>query len=60
LNEVARYYNDVIDVNIGRFTTLLGPIVLVGMTFVIGVIILGMFLPIFKLSTLGIGGSGGM
>lgn len=53
MEEVSRYYSDVIDTTITRFTTLLGPIVLIFMAIIIGSLIIAMFLPIFKFATLG-------
>jgi len=53
LEEISKYYNDIIDVAVTRFTTLIGPIVLIFMAFVIGALIIAMFLPIFKFASLG-------
>jgi len=53
LEETAKYYKDVVDVAVTRFTTILGPLALIFMTVGIGFIVMGMFLPIFKLATLG-------
>lgn len=53
MEEISKYYSDVIDNAVTRFTTLLGPVVLIIMAFVIGSLIIAMFLPIFKFATLG-------
>ncbi len=53
LGEVAKYYGDIVDTTMTRFTTLLGPVVLLFMALVIGGLIVAMFMPIFKFSTLG-------
>ncbi|NQU95121.1 MAG: type II secretion system F family protein [Candidatus Omnitrophica bacterium] len=53
LEEVAKYYGDIVDTTMTRFTTLLGPVVLLFMALVIGGLIVAMFMPIFKFATLG-------
>jgi type IV pilus assembly protein PilC len=53
MEEISKYYSDLIDTAVTRFTTLLGPIVLIIMAFVIGGLIIAMFMPIFKLTGLG-------
>jgi len=53
LEEVSKYYKDVIDIAVTRFTALIGPVVLILMSVVIGSLIVAMFLPIFKIATLG-------
>lgn len=50
--EVSKYYTEVLDTAISRFTTLIEPIMLIGMGFVIGIMVIAMFLPIFKLASL--------
>lgn len=53
LEEISKYYKDVIDIAVTRFTALIGPVVLIFMAVVIGSLIVAMFLPIFKIATLG-------
>lgn len=53
MEEISKYYSDLIDTAVTRFTTLLGPIVLIIMAFIIGSLIIAMFMPIFKLTGLG-------
>ena len=52
LEEVSKYYKDIIENALTRFTTLIGPVVLILMTVMIGGIVIAMFLPIFKIATL--------
>jgi len=51
-DEIAKYYNDTIDTTITRFTTLIEPVMLIFMAIVIGILVVAMFLPIFKLANL--------
>ncbi len=53
LEELSIYYNEVIDVAITRFTTLISPVMLIIMASIIGSLLVAMFLPIFKIATLG-------
>ncbi|MDD4957287.1 MAG: type II secretion system F family protein [Candidatus Omnitrophica bacterium] len=52
LEEVSKYYADIVENLVVRFTTLLGPLVLIFMTVIIGSLIVAMFLPIFKLASI--------
>lgn len=52
LDEISNYYNSVIDTAVTRFTTLLGPVVLIGVAAIIGVLVIAMFLPIFELTAI--------
>jgi len=53
LEEVSKYYIEVIDTAVTRFTALIGPVVLMLMAVIIGGLVVAMFLPIFKFATLG-------
>ncbi|MBF0489825.1 MAG: type II secretion system F family protein [Candidatus Omnitrophica bacterium] len=49
LEHVAKYYKNNVNAFVKRFATIIEPFMLVFMAFVIGVIVLSIFLPLFKL-----------
>jgi len=51
LNEVSKYYTEVVDTAVTRFTALMEPLVLMFMAVIIGSLLIAMFLPIFKLAS---------
>ncbi len=53
LNKIARYYEEEMDTMLIKFTSMFEPIMLVVMAGVIGVLVASIFLPIFKIATLG-------
>ncbi len=55
---LSAFYREQIDQFTRRFTAIIDPILVVGIGGVVGIIVLAVFLPIFKLSTMG-GGAGG-
>ena len=50
LEEVAKYYEEQASTMVERMTTLLEPLMLIGMGLVIGVLVVSMYLPIFQIS----------
>ncbi len=50
LDEVAKYYEEQVNTAIERMTTLLEPVMLIGMALVIGTLVVAMYLPIFTIS----------
>ena len=50
LEEISKYYNEIVDTFVTRFTALLEPAVLLFMSVVIGGLVIAMFMPIFKLA----------
>lgn len=50
LEEVARYYEEQIATMTERMTTLLEPVILIGMGLLVGVLVISMYLPIFQMS----------
>jgi type IV pilus assembly protein PilC len=52
LDEVSLYYQDVVDNTVTRFTSLLGPVILICMAVLIGSLVAAMFLPIFNLMSI--------
>ena len=53
INVLSAFYQDQINQWIARFSSLIDPILVVGVGGIIGVIVLSIFLPIFKLSEIG-------
>ena len=51
--EVAKYHKDIVETSIIRAMALMEPVMLVVMGLVIGTIVIAMFMPIFRLATLG-------
>ncbi len=50
LNKIADFYEDEVDVAVDNLTSLLEPIMMVGLGGVIGGILIAMYLPIFTLA----------
>ncbi len=50
LDEVAEYFDEQVNTAVDRLTTLLEPVMLIGMGLVIGTLVVSMYLPIFTLS----------
>ncbi|MDO8730405.1 MAG: type II secretion system F family protein [Candidatus Omnitrophota bacterium] len=51
LAEISHYYEEQVTTAVERMTTLLEPIMLVGMGAIIGVLVISMYLPIFELTS---------
>jgi len=51
LNSIADFYDEEIETEVGRFLTLIGPILLVVMGLIIAVVILSLYMPIIQLSS---------
>ena len=51
LNSLADFYDEEIDTNLGRFVTLIEPILLVVMGIVIAALLLSLYMPLFNLSS---------
>ncbi|MFH1479615.1 MAG: type II secretion system F family protein [Candidatus Omnitrophota bacterium] len=51
LDKISSFYKERITTFVARFTTLFEPIVLISMGFVVGVLVISMFMPIFSIST---------
>ena len=51
LNSIADFYDEEIDTEVGRFITVIEPVLLVIMGGVIAVVVLALYLPIFELSS---------
>jgi len=51
LNSLADFYDEEIDTNLGRFVTVIEPVLLVIMGIVIAGLLLSLYLPLFNLSS---------
>jgi len=52
LNSIADFYDEEIDTDVGRFMTLIEPILLIIMGLIIAIVILSLYMPIIQLSSL--------
>ena len=52
LGKVADFYEDEVDASIQSLTSIIEPIMMIGVGLMVGVIIISMYLPMFKLLTL--------
>lgn len=50
---IASFYAEILEIQIGRFTTMFEPLMIVFMGVVIGGMVISMFLPIFQIATIG-------
>ncbi len=56
METLSIFYNEQINQFLARFSALIDPILIVGIGGIIGVVVLSIFLPIFKMSQIGMGG----
>jgi type IV pilus assembly protein PilC len=52
LTKIADFYEEEVDVAISSLTSIIEPVMIIGVGAIVGVIILSMYLPIFKLYSL--------
>lgn len=57
---INEFYQEYTETFLTRFTAMFEPLMLVFIGLVIGIMVIGMFLPIFQISQIGSGGGGGM
>jgi type IV pilus assembly protein PilC len=50
LNSLSDFYDEEIETEVGRFITLVEPILLVAMGIIIAVVVLALYMPLFELS----------
>jgi type II secretory pathway component PulF len=50
--KINTFYQEYVEVFLTRFTSMFEPIMLIGMGFIIGTIVIGMFLPVFQIATI--------
>jgi type IV pilus assembly protein PilC len=51
LNSLADFYDEEIETEVGRFITLIEPVLLVVMGIVIAVVVLALYMPLFELTS---------
>ena len=51
LNSLAEFYDEEIETEVGRFITLVEPILLVFMGIIIAIVVLALYMPLFELSS---------
>ncbi len=52
LTKVADFYEDEVETSIGTLTSVIEPLMMIGVGIMVGVIVISMYLPMFKLLTL--------
>jgi len=52
LNKIADFYDQEVDVTVKGLTSMIEPLIMVGMGLVVGAIVLAMFMPMFELGSL--------
>ena len=52
LGKIADFYEDEVDASIQTLTSIIEPIMMIGVGLMVGVIIISMYLPMFKMLTL--------
>jgi type IV pilus assembly protein PilC len=52
LEKIADFYEDEVDSSIATLTSVIEPLMMIGVGIMVGVIIISMYLPMFKLLTL--------
>jgi type IV pilus assembly protein PilC len=52
LGKIADFYEDEVDSSIATLTSIIEPIMMIGVGMMVGVIIISMYLPMFKMLTL--------
>ena len=52
LNKIADFYDQEVDVMVKGLTSMMEPLIMVGMGLVVGAIVIAMFMPMFELSPL--------
>jgi type IV pilus assembly protein PilC len=50
LNKIADFYDQEVDVAVKGLTSMIEPLVMVGMGIIVGAIVLAMFMPMFEMS----------
>jgi type IV pilus assembly protein PilC len=52
LGKIADFYEDEVDSSIATLTSIIEPLMMIGVGIMVGIIIISMYLPMFKLLTL--------
>jgi type IV pilus assembly protein PilC len=51
LNSLAEFYDEEIETEVGRFITLVEPVLLVVMGIIIAIVVLALYMPLFELTS---------
>jgi len=51
LNSLAEFYDEEIETEVGRFITLVEPVLLVFMGIIIAIVVLALYMPLFELTS---------
>jgi type IV pilus assembly protein PilC len=52
LSKIADFYEDEVDASVGALTSIVEPVMMLGVGVMVGIIIISMYLPMFKMLTL--------
>jgi type IV pilus assembly protein PilC len=52
LSKIADFYEDEVDAAISSLTSIVEPVMMIGVGIVVGIVIISMYLPMFKMLTL--------
>ena len=52
LGKIADFYEEEVDASIGALTSIIEPIMMIGVGIMVGIVIISMYLPMFKILTL--------
>ena len=52
LGKIADFYEDEVDASIASLTSIIEPLMMIGVGVMVGVIVISMYLPMFKMLTL--------
>jgi type IV pilus assembly protein PilC len=52
LEKIADFYEDEVDTSVATLTSIIEPLMMIGVGIMVGIIIISMYLPMFKLLTL--------
>ena len=52
LAKIADFYEDEVDASVGALTSIVEPIMMLGVGVMVGIVIISMYLPMFKMLTL--------
>jgi len=52
LGKIADFYEDEVDAAVGSLSSLVEPIMMIGVGIMVGIVIIAMYLPMFKMLTL--------
>ena len=52
LGKIADFYEDEVDTSIQSLTSIIEPVMMIGVGFMVGIIVISMYLPMFKMLSL--------